>query len=494
MAYFNELPFIEYPSRFENQSSNEDYTLVRNIFRRAVIQSKIANSVTAFNYYQVRDDERPDQIADRIYGDPELDWIILITNNITNYPSQWPLNNNSLYEYLLNKYGSESSMNEINRFETIEVKDEYDRLVLPSKLQIDSDISQRFTTIANKDNPLFYEINSYPVSNEDSTLKVDINLSQYLEIWDRPSQIAEEYLGEIYNVSEIFLQESENPEIYNIESSIYPSYTKLDYSYLFIKGADGQTINIYIPVTLDGWPSTWGTKILIHNRSDLHDEITLKSSIGNKVDITDDSRLYSFSYLNIIDKFSYTDGTTIASEAGETYIVSDLTSNESGVKAKFEIKRNQKGEVITVKLIYGGRNYIPGEIITVNGSQVGGQDVIDDIQITAISTKPQPAFRFNSIGNNPYEPYPEVTVNILSKNIISYLNSAFSKVDIIPNQNSITNYEYELDLNESYRKILLLRPEYIGAFIGELKNIMSYDKSTERITKTIKRVYNSKLN
>ena len=110
MAYFNELPNIQYLSRFADQSSNEDYTLAKNIFRRARLREDVANAATAFQYYQIKDDERPDQIAERIYGDPELDWVVLITNNITNYPSQWTLSNDSFYEYLIDKYGSEEEL------------------------------------------------------------------------------------------------------------------------------------------------------------------------------------------------------------------------------------------------------------------------------------------------------------------------------------------------------------------------------------------------
>ena len=147
MAYFNELPNIEYLSRFANQSSNEDYTLAKNIFRRAKLREDIAGAVTAFQYYQIKDGERPDQIAERIYGDSELDWVVLITNNITSYPSKWTLTNEDLYEYLIDKYVSEDTFAKTRYLETIEIRDEHQRLVIPKKLKVDPDIYQEFNTV-----------------------------------------------------------------------------------------------------------------------------------------------------------------------------------------------------------------------------------------------------------------------------------------------------------------------------------------------------------
>ena len=47
--------------------------------------------------------------------------------------------------------------------------------------------------------------------------------------------------------------------------------------------------------------------------------------------------------------------------------------------------------------------------------------------------------------------------------------------------------------NEKKRQILLLRPEYLGVFISDMKNIMKYDKSSDYIDSKTKGVYNPKL-
>jgi hypothetical protein len=149
MAYFKELPNISYISRLPDVSSNEEYITVKNLFKRAKLRTDVVNIITAFNYYQVEDNQRPEVVASKLYGDPELDWVILITNNITNVREQWPLSNNNLYNYMLDKYGTEQSLSSIHHYETIEVKDEYDRLVVPSGLQVDSNFTVTYTKFDN---------------------------------------------------------------------------------------------------------------------------------------------------------------------------------------------------------------------------------------------------------------------------------------------------------------------------------------------------------
>ena len=149
MAYFRELPNISYISRLPNASTNEDYITVKNLFKRAKIRTDINNAITAFDYYQIEDNQRPEVVASKLYGDPELDWVILITNNITNVRDQWPLNNNDLYNYMIDKYDTEEALSNIHHYETTEVKDEYDRLVVPSGLQVDSNFTVTYTKFNN---------------------------------------------------------------------------------------------------------------------------------------------------------------------------------------------------------------------------------------------------------------------------------------------------------------------------------------------------------
>ena len=149
MTYFRELPNISYVSLLPNQNRSDERIEVKNLFRRAKLRTDVDQSVTAFDYYQVQDNERPDIIAQKIYENPELDWVILVTNNITSMRNQWPLSNNELYNYCLEKYGSDLAIMQTHHFETQEVKDMFGRIVLEGKLIVD----QNFTfTYSKEDN------------------------------------------------------------------------------------------------------------------------------------------------------------------------------------------------------------------------------------------------------------------------------------------------------------------------------------------------------
>ena len=148
MSYFEELPNISYVSLLPNQNRSDERIQVKNLFKRAKLRTDIDQSVTAFDYYQIQDNERPDIISERIYDTPELDWVILVTNNITSIRNQWPLSNNELYNYCLEKYGSNENIMATKHFETQEVKDQYGRILLEEKLIVD----ENFTFTYTKDN------------------------------------------------------------------------------------------------------------------------------------------------------------------------------------------------------------------------------------------------------------------------------------------------------------------------------------------------------
>jgi hypothetical protein len=186
MGYFKELPNISYLSRLPNASTNEDYITVKNLFRRAKIRTDIINIITAFDYYQIQDNQRPEIIASKLYGDPELDWVILITNNITNVRDQWPLSNNDLHNYMLDKYGSEEALLSVHHYETTEVKDEYNRLIMPSGLEVDEDFSISYTSLSNLSittNPVKAITNyEYEVGINEDKRKIRVLKQQYLSV------------------------------------------------------------------------------------------------------------------------------------------------------------------------------------------------------------------------------------------------------------------------------------------------------------------------
>lgn len=91
-------------------------------------------------------------------------------------------------------------------------------------------------------------------------------------------------------------------------------------------------------------------------------------------------------------------------------------------------------------------------------------------------------------------PFPGMTIKISSENQkVEYLNTKNEMVKIKNNAVPVTNYEYELNENEKKRRIMILKPEYVGVVVGEFKNIMKYSESSQFVDTKTKKGYNPKI-
>jgi hypothetical protein len=140
MGYFRELPEVEYQSFLSDSNSSQNYLRVKNLFRRNKLRDDLQNVFTLFNKYEIVDGARPDTIAEELYGSAELDWVVLMTANITRVRDQWPLSNRDLYKYAENKYGV-TGLSSVHHYETTEVKDSLNRLILPAGKVVDEDFT-----------------------------------------------------------------------------------------------------------------------------------------------------------------------------------------------------------------------------------------------------------------------------------------------------------------------------------------------------------------
>ena len=146
MGYFRELPNIAYQSPLLHKNSSLDYVLVKNLFRRTKLFDFLAGNVSVLDKFVIGDGDRPDTIAEELYGDPSLDYVVILVAGITNINHEWPLLDYKLYDYALDKYGSEAAMNEIKYYETFEVIDNNNRLILPADLIVDVDFKMDGTS------------------------------------------------------------------------------------------------------------------------------------------------------------------------------------------------------------------------------------------------------------------------------------------------------------------------------------------------------------
>ena len=116
--FFSKFPVIPFNS--DVQLLNE-YDLSTNIlFRIGIIRDVMENNVGAYYLYDIQDEDRPEIIAEKVYGDAEAHWIILYANNIYDPYYDWPMDRRTFEKYIVTKYGSlEWAKTNIHHYEKV---------------------------------------------------------------------------------------------------------------------------------------------------------------------------------------------------------------------------------------------------------------------------------------------------------------------------------------------------------------------------------------
>ena len=172
--YFKNFPTIPYDAVGSGQTKD-----VKNILRRVSVRSKVKANVLFYDTYDVKEGESPESIADKLYGDPELHWIVLLVNDITDVYHQWPMRYSQFLQFVNDKY---SDPNGVHHYEiaqssgdttkTIEV---YNNSALYTG---DTDFYSNATTITNIE---------YEENRQDELRKIRLLDPQYV------GQFVEEY-------------------------------------------------------------------------------------------------------------------------------------------------------------------------------------------------------------------------------------------------------------------------------------------------------------
>ena len=101
MSYFSRFPLFAYDIKNDN-----NYKLLPDILRRVKLRATIKSGGMLFDKYDVKEGEKPEDVAYKWFGDAELHWVILMTNNITDRYYEWPMNQVQFAEFLTDKYGA----------------------------------------------------------------------------------------------------------------------------------------------------------------------------------------------------------------------------------------------------------------------------------------------------------------------------------------------------------------------------------------------------
>jgi len=135
--YFSNLTDFLYVNRTVDGRSEGDYSVVKNFFKRAKLREDIFQDLAFFTKYIVIGDDRPDTVATKIYDDPTLDWVVLLSNNIVSIQSEWPLGQAAFNTYVTEKYGDETTLySGIHHYESREVKANDGTIIIPSGARV----------------------------------------------------------------------------------------------------------------------------------------------------------------------------------------------------------------------------------------------------------------------------------------------------------------------------------------------------------------------
>ena len=213
-TYFRQLPNLDYPSLANERTSAYDYNQVKNIFKRAVLREDVLNAYVQFDKYLVQGDDRPDNVASKVYGDSSLDWVVLTTNNIINVRDEWPMSQGDLQNYLTNKYTS-AQLSYIRHYETLEIVDSYQRLIQPKGLTVEEGHSITFvdrgvSKTESKTKSVSYL--EYEIDLNDAKREINVLQPRYVEIYLRDMANIMEYKRSQQFISRS-LKKTENPRI-----------------------------------------------------------------------------------------------------------------------------------------------------------------------------------------------------------------------------------------------------------------------------------------
>jgi len=196
-SYFKQVPDFEYVSRIAGSKNISDYIVVKNLFKKGKIRDDIFQELAFFEKYKISGNDRPDNVAFEVYRDSNLDWVILLANNILSIQSEWPLLQDDLDRHLVNKYGDYNTLyNGIHHYETSEIKNSQGVTIVPSGLEVGSPY-----TVSYYDYLTSLQVDTgniaVPVTNYDYEIKLeDAKRNIFL--------LKKEYLGIITNdMSEI---------------------------------------------------------------------------------------------------------------------------------------------------------------------------------------------------------------------------------------------------------------------------------------------------
>ncbi len=213
-TYFRQLPNLDYPSLANDRTSAYDYNQVKNIFKRAVLREDIIDSYFQFEQYLIEGDDRPDNVASKVYGDANLDWVVLTTNNVINVRDEWPMSQNDLQNYLTNKYTT-TELSYVHHYETLKIVDSSQKLIQPKGITVEEGHSITFIDRGVSKTESKIESITYlqhEINLNDKKREINVLQPRYVELYLRDMADIMQYKPSKQFISKN-LKKTENPRL-----------------------------------------------------------------------------------------------------------------------------------------------------------------------------------------------------------------------------------------------------------------------------------------
>jgi len=170
MSYFTQFPLMAY-----DVAGDRNYKLLPNILKRVKLRSGLRSGAFLFDAYDVKDGENPEDIAYKWFGDAQLHWVILMTNNITDRYYQWPLTQPQFQEHLTDKYGV-GNEDAVHHYEIPQSSG-------PTSSNGPSDYSHMVECNSDEDNPSIITNRQYEQRKQDEYRQIRLLNRKFVDIF-----------------------------------------------------------------------------------------------------------------------------------------------------------------------------------------------------------------------------------------------------------------------------------------------------------------------
>lgn len=232
--YFKQFPQIYYDFP-KADASDVELQILTDITTNVRFRKEVLQNVTLYDEYDMLEGETPEMVAEKVYGNPELHWVIMLVNERYDYLRDFPMTSSELEEYCIRTYGA-NNLDKVHHYER-------DGLIVEGVATL---------KIPGKDTIKEFKVHDYIINNPIANARVDaidIPNSTVTLMLDYGSF----YVGDAVTLYGIRNDENDNPvysgilnfQIQNNAFSLNDNYTAItNYAYENIQNEKKRRIKL----------------------------------------------------------------------------------------------------------------------------------------------------------------------------------------------------------------------------------------------------------